>query len=96
MVDIEFMVQYLVLRHSADLSSLTEWTDNVRLLQTLSQTEIIHENTAHLLKHAYLIYRALAHQLNLQEAPACIRTDKYERLRNRVSELWQDIFEAST
>ena len=92
MVDIEFMVQYLVLRHSADVSGLTEWTDTVRLLQTLSQTEIIHENTAHLLKHAYLIYRALAHQLSLQESPAHIRQDRYGRLRNRVSELWQGIF----
>ena len=93
MVDIEFMVQYLVLKHSADFTGLTEWTDNVRLLQTLSRTEIIHENTAHLLKHAYLIYRALAHQLSLQEAPALIEPDKYERLRNRVSELWQNIFQ---
>ena len=92
MVDIEFMVQYLVLRHSAHYGGLTEWTDNVRLLQTLSQTEIIHENTAHLLKHAYLIYRAVAHQLSLQEAPALIRPGKYRRLRNRVSELWQTIF----
>ena len=92
MVDIEFLVQYLVLRHSENFAGLTVWTDNVRLLQALSQTGIIHENTAHLLKHAYLIYRAVAHQLSLQEAPAQISPDKYIRLRKRVTEIWQNIF----
>ena len=92
MVDIEFLVQYLVLQHSDNFNSLTEWTDNVRLLQTLSRTEIIHENTAHLLKHAYLIYRAVAHQLSLQEAPAQTASEKFLHLQTRVSEIWQDTF----
>jgi glutamate-ammonia-ligase adenylyltransferase len=92
MVDIEFLVQYLVLQHSQRFRELTDWTDTVRLLQALSRTEIIHENTAHLLKHAYLIYRAVAHQLSLQEAPALIHPDKYEPLQKRVRELWQSIF----
>ena len=92
MVDIEFLVQYLVLQHSQRFSQLADWTDTVRLLQALSRTEIINENTAHLLKHAYLIYRAVAHQLSLQEAPALIRADRYEPLQKRVRELWQSIF----
>jgi glutamate-ammonia-ligase adenylyltransferase len=95
MVDIEFLVQYLVLLHAQNFAGLTVWTDNVRLLQALSQTGIIHENTAHLLKHAYLIYRAVAHQLSLQEAPAQISPDKYERLRKRVTEIWQNTFGAA-
>ena len=92
MVDIEFLVQYLVLRHSENFAGLTQWTDNVRLLQALSQTEIIHENTAHLLKHAYLIYRAVAHKLSLQEAPAQTTSGKYKHLQKRVREIWQGVF----
>ena len=35
MVDIEFLVQYLVLLESRVYPQLLQWTDNVRLLQTL-------------------------------------------------------------
>ena len=66
MVDIEFLVQYLVLLKSHEYPELLKWTDNVRLLQTLIETGVMDEYTAHLLKHAYLIYRAAAHQLSLQ------------------------------
>ena len=92
MVDIEFLVQYLVLLHSQHFAGLTEWTDNVRLLQTLSETGVIHENTAHLLKHAYLIYRAVAHQLSLQESAAVVTPDKFKPMQKRVSEIWLEVF----
>ncbi len=67
MVDIEFLVQYLVLLYSHKYAGLLKWTDNVRLLQALIETGAMDEYTAHILKHAYLIYRAAAHQLSLQE-----------------------------
>ena len=40
MVDIEFLVQYLVLLNSHDQKQLLKWTDNVRLIQALAQTGI--------------------------------------------------------
>jgi glutamate-ammonia-ligase adenylyltransferase len=51
------------------------------------------EYTAHLLKHAYLIYRAAAHQLSLQEKPAIVPREKFEHLQKRVAEIWQQVFE---
>jgi glutamate-ammonia-ligase adenylyltransferase len=92
MVDIEFLVQYLVLLHSHKHPALLQWTDNVRLLQTLIGSGIMDEYTAHLLKHAYLIYRAAAHQLSLQEKPAKVPRDKFEHLQKRVTEIWQQVF----
>jgi glutamate-ammonia-ligase adenylyltransferase len=92
MVDIEFLVQYLVLRDSWKYPSLLKWTDTVRLLQTLSHTDIIHENTAHVLKHAYLIYRAAAHQLSLQEQPGRVPRERFQHLQKRVREIWQAVF----
>jgi glutamate-ammonia-ligase adenylyltransferase len=92
-VDIEFLVQYLVLLNAHRYPELLDWTDNVRLLQTLIETGVMDEYTAHVLKHAYLIYRAAAHQLSLQEKPAKVSGDKFERLSRRVSEIWQSIFE---
>jgi glutamate-ammonia-ligase adenylyltransferase len=88
MVDIEFLVQYLVLLKSHEYPELQRWTDNVRLIQTLITTGAIDENTAHILKHAYLIYRAAAHQANLQENPAKAPQEKFSHLRSRVEKIW--------
>jgi len=87
-VDIEFLVQYLVLLKSNRNSELLNWTDNVRLIQTLLETGVFDEWTAHLLKHAYLIYRATAHKLSLQEKAALVPADKYQYLREKVEDIW--------
>ncbi len=39
--DIEFMVQYSVLRWAARHPELADWTDNVRLLETLARLELL-------------------------------------------------------
>jgi glutamate-ammonia-ligase adenylyltransferase len=88
MVDIEFLVQYLVLLKSHAYPALLQWTDNVRLIQTLITTGAIDEYTAHILKHAYLIYRAAAHQASLQEKPAKTPVEKFSHLRKRVEKIW--------
>jgi len=92
MVDIEFLVQYLVLRHAHRYADLLQWTDNVRLIQSLIETGSLDEYSAHILKHAYLIYRAAAHQLSLQEKPARVPRDKFRRLRRTVADIWQTFF----
>jgi len=89
MVDIEFLVQYLVLLNSHKYTGLLKWTDNVRLIQSLIETGTMDDITAHVLKHAYLIYRAAAHQLSLQEKPAKVPREKFDRLQRRVEEIWQ-------
>ena len=43
MVDIEFLVQFLVLQNSHKHPGLLQWTDNVRLLQTLIETGTMDE-----------------------------------------------------
>jgi glutamate-ammonia-ligase adenylyltransferase len=96
MVDIEFLVQYLVLLKSHEYSDLLQWTDNVRLIQTLISTGAIDEYTAHILKHAYLIYRAAAHQASLQEKPAMVPQEKFNHLRDRVEKIWNIFFKNET
>ena len=87
-VDIEFLVQYLVLAHAHHNDALLQWTDNVRLIQTLMETGIMDEIDAHILKHAYLIYRAVSHKRALQEQPARVEIDRFGLLRRRVREIW--------
>jgi glutamate-ammonia-ligase adenylyltransferase len=91
-VDIEFLVQYLVLLCSHRHRDLLVWTDNVRLLQTLVQTGVMDNPTADFLKHAYLILRAYAHKLSLQEKPADIPAEKFAPLRDKVRKIWEVFF----
>jgi glutamate-ammonia-ligase adenylyltransferase len=93
MVDIEFLVQYLVLRLAQRHPELVQWTDNVRLIQTLIGAAVLNEVTAHVLKHAYLIYRAAAHQLSLQAKPATVPAEKFDRLQQRIRQIWKAVFQ---
>jgi glutamate-ammonia-ligase adenylyltransferase len=91
-VDIEFLVQYLVLNHACDHEELLDWTDNVRLIHTLIDTGVVQEFDAHILKHAYLVYRAVAHKLNLQEMPAKVPSEKFRLLRSKIEQIWNAFF----
>ena len=75
-VDIEFLVQYLVLRHCHQHPRIIRWTDNVRLLQSLNEAGILDDTTAFGLRRAYLIYRAMVHRLNLRQHPAQVGDDR--------------------
>lgn len=94
-VDIEFIVQYLVLQHAADHPEIVRWTDNVRLLQALAKTGILDEAAAYRLRQAYLIYRAAAHRLNLQERSTLIEAHRFDHLRHLVKHFWREIFAPS-
>jgi len=88
MVDIEFLVQYLVLLNAHRHPALLEWTDNVRLLRTLAASGIIDTGTAHLLREAYLAYRSAAHRLSLEEKAAEIENHRFQHLRRRIGYIW--------
>ncbi len=92
-VDIEFIVQYLVLLRAHEYPELLNWTDNVRLLQTLAETGIIDESTAYILREAYLIYRADVHRKSLQEKKPIVPEDKFRILQNKVKEIWNYFME---
>ncbi|HUV50129.1 MAG TPA: bifunctional [glutamate--ammonia ligase]-adenylyl-L-tyrosine phosphorylase/[glutamate--ammonia-ligase] adenylyltransferase [Anaerolineae bacterium] len=88
-VDIEFLVQYLVLLKSHEYAELLKWTDNVRILETLTQTGIIDKDIAILLKEAFLTYRSAVHKLRLQEKPARIPENEFYGLRQKVKKIWK-------
>jgi len=88
-VDIEFLVQYLVLLNSNQYPELLKFSDNVRQIQSLTETKVIDEYTANLLRHAYLIFRAVAHKYSLQEKPAAVPEGKFFRLQEKIINIWK-------
>ncbi|KRT55685.1 Glutamine synthetase adenylyltransferase [endosymbiont of Ridgeia piscesae] len=90
-VDIEFMVQYAVLRWAHQHPELLEWTDNVRLLETLSRLGLLAGDTAELMTGAYKVFRAVYHRNALQDQAALIVDDQLTEERAMVREAWADL-----
>jgi len=91
--DIEFMVQYAVLRWAAAYPALVDWTDNIRLLETLAQLDLLPGQSAEDLAEAYKALRAAYHRGALQEQPKTIPVDQLLAERERVRTLWHDLME---
>ncbi|MEY1660937.1 bifunctional [glutamate--ammonia ligase]-adenylyl-L-tyrosine phosphorylase/[glutamate--ammonia-ligase] adenylyltransferase [Isoalcanivorax beigongshangi] len=92
-VDIEFMVQYGVLRWAAEYGELTRYTDNIRLLETLAMLELMPARDAGLLREAYLAYRAAAHRMALRNEHPEVDADAYAELREGVRAIWAKWFQ---
>ena len=92
-VDIEFMVQYAVLRWASLHGELTRFTDNVRLLESLAALDLLPAQDAGLLREAYLAYRSAAHRLALRMEPAEVDAAEYGELRDGVRAVWDKLFQ---
>ena len=88
-MDIEFLVQYLILSHAYRYPEVTQWTDNVRQLQILARLGIIDPQMAFGLRRAYLILRATGHRLNLRGLPAQIEKDRFGAITSLVERCWE-------
>lgn len=87
--DIEFMVQYHVLRYAHEHPKLLVWSDNIRLLETLGAEGLLAPDEAALLADAYRAYRKRVHELTLQELPAVVAAGEFAELRAQVTALWR-------
>jgi glutamate-ammonia-ligase adenylyltransferase len=87
-VDIEFMVQYLVLAHSADFPVLTKFTDNIRILDTAASVGLLDTAVAAALKDAYLALRAERHREALDIADDGRAREVLDRYRTLIRQQW--------
>jgi glutamate-ammonia-ligase adenylyltransferase len=95
MIDIEFIVQYLVLRHAATHPQLTANAGNIALLHRAGELGLIDAGLADAAADAYRDFRRLQHQVRLQGQenarvdPAMVAQDAAA-----VRQLWRTCFEA--
>ncbi|CAA0117623.1 bifunctional [glutamate--ammonia ligase]-adenylyl-L-tyrosine phosphorylase/[glutamate--ammonia-ligase] adenylyltransferase [Zhongshania aliphaticivorans] len=90
-VDIEFMVQYAVLAWSQQHPPLTYYTDNIRILESLSEQGLISAADTRTLIDAYKAFRSQAHRLSLQEQKGLIAETALGTEREIVSRFWQQL-----
>lgn len=88
-VDIEFMVQYLVLAWAHRHPELLRYTDNARILEAAAEVGVIHSDQARILIEGYYALRGEVHRMLLHSdlAPSDLRD-----VRRRIVAIWQEIF----
>ncbi|GAB5412520.1 MAG: bifunctional [glutamate--ammonia ligase]-adenylyl-L-tyrosine phosphorylase/[glutamate--ammonia-ligase] adenylyltransferase [Congregibacter sp.] len=91
-VDIEFMVQYAVLAWASREATLADWSDNVRILETLLSTELLPRSECQHLENAYLEMRSALHRLALQQQGSVLSEEDYAAQRDGVSDIWSRLF----
>ena len=90
--DIEFLVQYLVLREAGRYPDLVRWSDNIRQLEALGAHGILAPADAEELAEAYRTYRQRMHHLNLAGAPGLVPRAEAAVLVATVVRHWRAVF----
>ena len=94
MVDIEFIVQYLVLAHAHRHWDLVRNWGNIALLQAAGGLRLIDATLAREVADAYRTFRAMQHRLRLNGAErARVEPAEVESQAAAVRRLWQAVFE---
>ncbi|HET7649498.1 MAG TPA: bifunctional [glutamate--ammonia ligase]-adenylyl-L-tyrosine phosphorylase/[glutamate--ammonia-ligase] adenylyltransferase, partial [Gammaproteobacteria bacterium] len=90
LTDIEFLVQYLVLRHAADHPALLDWTDNIRNLDGLMAAGVLSDRQGTFLADTYRAFRSVVHRCTLEGRPAQVPPEEAEPGRSGVRALWDE------
>jgi glutamate-ammonia-ligase adenylyltransferase len=92
MVDIEFIVQYLVLAHSGPHPELLDNAGNIALLDRAARTGLIDAAQATAVAQAYRDFRRLQHVLRLNDARyARVDPESVAAQRAAVRALWEAV-----
>ncbi|MBK8760978.1 MAG: bifunctional [glutamate--ammonia ligase]-adenylyl-L-tyrosine phosphorylase/[glutamate--ammonia-ligase] adenylyltransferase [Sulfuritalea sp.] len=92
LVDVEFIVQYLVLGHSHAHHELTGNKGNIALLKMAADAGLIPGNLAETVRNAYRDYRRMQHGLRLNGAKARVAPEEVGARVTAVRELWRLVF----
>ncbi|PXX37355.1 glutamate-ammonia-ligase adenylyltransferase [Undibacterium pigrum] len=93
MIDIEFIVQYLVLKYASQYPELTANKGNIALLKRCGELGLIDLSLAAKTADAYRLFRKLQHGIRLQgEDRARVLPEVVEKEASAIRELWQSLF----
>ena len=90
-IDIEFMVQYLMLAWSAEHPELTQWSDNIRQMEELGRAGILPVEDTERLREAYITLRSTIHRRALQNLNSQVAGEAYTRERDYIHGMWKKV-----
>ena len=92
MIDVEFVMQYLVLCHAAAHPELTANTGNIALLERAELIGLLPPGVGHAAADAYRELRRVQHRARLDEAPTHVLPAELQSQRDAVLALWHAVF----
>ena len=92
LIDVEFIVQYLVLAHAHQHPTLAENKGNIALLQRCAEAGLIPASLASQSADAYRAMRHAQHGLRLNQQRSLVFDDSLDAARAPVIALWQAVF----
>ncbi len=91
LIDIEFMVQFLVLAYAAEHPELAHFSDNVRILEAAQRVHLLRSEEAAFLRKTYLLMRLQLHRRALGVAEDVSARKILEESRSRVEKIWHNL-----
>ncbi len=91
MVDVEFVVQYLVLLHAARHPGLAENLGNIALLHRAESAGLLPPGMGAAAADAYREMRRLQHRARLNEDPTALPLEHLQSQRDAVLGLWRQV-----
>ena len=92
LIDVEFIVQYLVLAHAHAYPQLADNKGNIALLGRAADAGLIPQKMAHHCADSYRALRHAQHGLRLNQNKSRVPDDRLDHLRPPVQALWQSVF----
>jgi glutamate-ammonia-ligase adenylyltransferase len=92
MIDVEFVMQYLVLCHAGAHPELTANTGNIALLERAEAIGLLPHGVGHGAADAYRELRHVQHRARLDEAPTHVPPAELQSQRDAVLALWNAVF----
>jgi glutamate-ammonia-ligase adenylyltransferase len=87
--DIEFLVQYLVLKNAGEHPALIHYSDNIRQLGTLEAVGCLQASDVARLQDAYKSFRLATHRLALDGQPPLVAVTDFADERKSVISIWR-------
>ncbi|WP_197272091.1 bifunctional [glutamate--ammonia ligase]-adenylyl-L-tyrosine phosphorylase/[glutamate--ammonia-ligase] adenylyltransferase [Neisseria sp. 83E34] len=91
-VDVEFIVQYLILAQSRHCPALLENYGNIALLRIAAEHGLIDAESARLSRRAYRFFRKLQHDKKLRDVEKIEAGEELSAHYQAVKKLWQEVF----
>jgi glutamate-ammonia-ligase adenylyltransferase len=92
LTDIEFITQYLVLRHAAAQPQLLDWPDHWRQTDALAAAAVLTPAQSVELIETYRTFRGWLHRRSLQQLDALAPAAEFVGERARVRAQWAQVF----
>lgn len=95
LVDIEFLMQYLVLTHSSEHENICQQSDNIGVFTELAKNDVITHEQKEKLSNAYCLLRDYGHKMSLQNNSSLMPKEEFLAVTQEINPIVQSFLNDS-